>query len=356
MSDSRRASPISVLLSRALVAVTIEVDDLVESRLAHRTTTGPAAGGRGPWLISLAIWQNFLRLLDPAGTPVTELRGAAALTNLDGLRRWGWIRIDDGVVRPTRAALAAAEVERAALAEVEQRWRARFGPQTVATIVGSSDGIRHQLGGRLPRYLPVVAHRLFSGPVIDAVAEDDLALESLDRPAPDLPTALAQVLLALTLDAETGAGVSMPVAANLFAVLGPEPTALRDLPTLTGLAREGVAFAVKPLVRTDRATLGPAPTGRGQAIRLTERGLRSSRDMARRVGANERRWIEAFGADVSRLRATLEQIDGAGVAGASPLLDGLVHPPDGWRSGAPARQRLPRHPMVLHRGGYPDGA
>jgi hypothetical protein len=38
-----------------------------------------------------------------------------------------------------------------------------------------------------------------------------------------------------------------------------------------------------------------------------------------------------------------------------PLLEGLRPYPDGWRAKSPI-ETLPQFPMVLHRGGFPDGA
>jgi GntR family transcriptional regulator len=67
--------PLTALLSQVLVAFTIEADNELEHRLPHRTTRGPAASSRrGPWLVSLVMWSNFLRFVsadDPqSATPV----------------------------------------------------------------------------------------------------------------------------------------------------------------------------------------------------------------------------------------------------------------------------------------------
>jgi hypothetical protein len=339
------------------VGFTIEVDDLVESLGSHRTATGPAADGAGPWLISLAMWQNFLRLVEPSGTPLGDLAGAAAITNVAGLKRWGWIRVDgEDVVHLRKAVVSVRQLVPAAVAEVEQRWESRYGAADLADLRTALDAIRSGIGTALPRYLPVVRHTLFAKMPLAGVPDSDPVRDSLSNPAPDLPTALAQVLIAFTLDAEDGAGVALPVSSNVLAVLGAEPVLERDLPQLTGLAKEGAAFAVKALVRSDRAELVPAPGGRGKALLLTEKGARTRRDVDRRVAAVEQRWSEQLGPSVQALRSGLEAIVGEGVAGSSPLLDALVHPIGGWRAARRSRQRLPRYPMVLHRGGYPDGA
>jgi hypothetical protein len=38
------------------------------------------------------------------------------------------------------------------------------------------------------------------------------------------------------------------------------------------------------------------------------------------------------------------------------LLEGIPAFPDGWRAKVPKAETLPSFPMVLHRGGYPDGS
>ncbi|MGB7741631.1 MAG: hypothetical protein WBL41_02645 [Terracidiphilus sp.] len=45
-----------------------------------------------------------------------------------------------------------------------------------------------------------------------------------------------------------------------------------------------------------------------------------------------------------------------GSVGASPLLQGLHPYPDNWRASLPMPEVLPHFPMVLHRGGFPDGS
>jgi hypothetical protein len=66
--------PLTAPLSQLLVAFTIEADNELEHQLPHRTTRGPAAGSRrGPWLVSLVMWSNFLRFVSEDGVPVREL-------------------------------------------------------------------------------------------------------------------------------------------------------------------------------------------------------------------------------------------------------------------------------------------
>ena len=61
-------------------------------------------------------------------------------------------------------------------------------------------------------------------------------------------------------------------------------------------------------------------------------------------------------AAIDDLRAALEDLVGDGTYAGSPLAPGLVPYDDNWRATTRRPDTLPHHPMVLHRGGYPDGS
>jgi|HubBroStandDraft_4_1064222.scaffolds.fasta_scaffold1389585_1 hypothetical protein len=64
----------------------------------------------------------------------------------------------------------------------------------------------------------------------------------------------------------------------------------------------------------------------------------------------EKGWRARFGARAAEaLRAPLERLQ-------PRLFEGLQPPASGWRARLKPPDILPHHPMVLHRGGYPDGA
>lgn len=115
--------PLPTLLSRLLIAFTIEFDNEAEHRLEHRTTVGAAGGtGRGPWLVPQAMWANFMQFVGGDGVPLHEVDDLARITNLAGLQRWGYITLGpdpadgrpaprgDWIVRPTRAGRRAQEM------------------------------------------------------------------------------------------------------------------------------------------------------------------------------------------------------------------------------------------------------
>ena len=135
--------PLSALLSQAIVALTIELDNEFEHQMPHHTTDYGATPGAPyhPWLTSTVMWFNCLRYVGAEGITVRELlRLARTQTNLDGMRRWGYITIDpdtkgaaskqprpDAVLRATAAGLRARAVWPPIFGLVEQRWRERFG-------------------------------------------------------------------------------------------------------------------------------------------------------------------------------------------------------------------------------------
>ena len=65
------------LLSQALVAFTIEFDNEFEHRMPHRTKDRLVRGG-GPWLVSQAMWTNFMRFVPPDGLPLHATGGPGA--------------------------------------------------------------------------------------------------------------------------------------------------------------------------------------------------------------------------------------------------------------------------------------
>ena len=128
-----------------------------------------------------------------------------------------------------------------------------------------------------------------------------------------------------------------------------------DLPVLTGTSKEAVRWALGVLIRAELAAEEPDPAAsRGQVARLTPRGLDAQRVYHELAGVIERRWRERFRHGVTgALRACLEPL---AAGNPPPLLAGLQPYPDNWRASVRLPVTLPHFPMVLHRGGYPDGS
>ena len=112
------------------------------------------------------------------------------------------------------------------------------------------------------------------------------------------------------------------------------------------------------LIRGGLAAEAPDPAARrGKVAKLTPQGLRAQRLYHEFVGAIEQRWHDRFAAGaVGALRASLEALAIAPGGGPPPLFEALEPYPDNWRASVPRPVILPHYPMVLHRGGYPDGS
>jgi len=339
-------APLTTLLSRAWIAFTIEADNAVEAAGSERV-------GR-LFRISLPMWANGLRFIDTEGITVGELRARArAACNIGGLERWGWITVGEAgsgrregygshrgvtsgtVLRATRAGAYARRLWPDVVAGIEQRWRDRFG-----------DAAAGSLRDALPRY----AGRMPSAPP-EVHASDGFRTHVVEGPAPGedgLAGPLGQALSSLTLGHEQDSLVSLPLAANFLRVIGGDVVRVRDLPALAGVSTEAVAMAAGYLERNGLAESRPQ-----RSVTLTAAGRAALGDYQARAAAREDQ----------ALRAAVEAV----VSQREALAEGLVPPPGCWRGEKPYLTQtrrvladpaaaLPWHPMVLHRGGWPDGS
>ena len=356
--------PLSTLLSQALVAHTIEVDDQFEQRMPHSATVknGAGLGGGGPWLVSQVMWSNYLRHIGPVGTPVKELQLRASVSaailksRLNHLSWWGYVTVGD-VVTLTTDGHKACEVFEPLPSFVEERWRSRFD-------VGVVDELRASLlpfvaGARpeLPHYLPVVDYS--TGMRTEVVLAD--ASSQDDRSEPDLSTLLAKTLLLFTLEFESESLVSLPHLVDVMRVIDGDGVSIKELPMRSGVSKEGMDAAVKFLLKA--GLLASDGKGARAVLSLSTDGRTVHHRETQRLADVETSWEERHrAAVVARLRDALESI-----LGHPSLTEGLTPHPDGWRRHkryakqtdmllADPRAALPHHPMVLHRGGFPDGS
>jgi hypothetical protein len=362
--------PFSTLLSQVLVALTIELDNEFERRFTD-------AGG-GARVTSLTMWSNLLRFVGDAAT-VGELVTAVglskqhALSRLGGVERWGYVSVgtsgrdrdgygsargmkDAWQVRLTPAGERAAAIWPALPDEIEGRWRQRFGAAEIDGLVESLRAADEALDLALPDFLPVVSSTNAMVLELPAVsrrrAPRDLRLVVL----------LAHVLMAYTRELEESAPLSLPLSANVVRVLDGGGTPVRELPALAGISKEAVAASLTALRKTPYVVVEGAPASK-RTIRLTSAGEECRAEDRRLHALLGKRWSTRLGADVvGRLRDGLERI-----LDHPDLVTGLEPYPDGWRASKPyaehtqvvladPRGRLPHYPMVLHRGGWPDGS
>jgi DNA-binding MarR family transcriptional regulator len=377
--------PLSTLLSQLLIAFTIEFDNEFEHRMPHRTTSFASTGERvhGAWLGSIVLWANTMRLVPEAGITIAELERQARTNKLQlpGLERWGYIFVtpapsDSGkkssqrnwLVRPTAVGRMAQETWRPLANVIEDRWQGRFGQDRINALRKFLSAVLRRIDLALPEYLPILGYGLFSEILVgDAQTPDEHDEQALAQR--DLSALLAKVLLAFTIEFEFDRQISLPICANVLRILDSKGVRIADLPRLTGVAKEGVAFATGWLDRNDYADFqSDSKADKGKLIQLTSKGEEAQQAYLRRLAIVDERWRERFGErTIAALRESLTTLILRKNGGQFSLAEGLMPFPDGWRARKPYVSRtlafiadpgrsLPHHPMVLHRGGYPDGS
>jgi hypothetical protein len=355
---------LSTPLSQLLIAFTIEWDNELDSRIAAADL-----GRRLP--ISMVMWSNFLRFVGD-GVTVGELPGASGipksrtLSTLGGLERWGYVYVTerptgaaprskrDGYgsaralrpewfVRPKPNGRRTQEVAPPLFGEIESRWKTRFGATAIRELREAPAPIVAQLDVELPEYLPIVG----SSNGMRAEIEHRAGTPT----APHLAALLSQVLLVYTLEFERRSELSLPLTANFVRILGENGLDVRDVPTAAGVSPEATSMALKFLTKTGYVTLD------AKLARLTSKGM-DARAAAPELHADVERTL-----NTQRLRKAV-----AGVLDQREQLSvGLRPYPDGWRARKKYVEqtnaviedptgRLPHYPMVLHRGGWPDGS
>jgi hypothetical protein len=364
-----RRLPLTTLLSFALVAFTIEFDNEAEHRQPHRTSDfgGPVSA---PWLVSLAMYFNCLAFVPEQGIPMRELESRARTRpNWDGMRRWGYIYLepdpDDARPRPPQSAwLVRATVKgrmiqkmmRALLPEIEQRWRDRFGESAIGDLRRALIAMLRASPAGLPDCMPIVHYGLAcEGP---NPKERGNSPREGDVASLPLPTLLARVLLAFALEFEQESPISLAICANILRVVEAEGTLVFKVPAASGVSRESIAMGLGFLVKRGFVqVLSQEHARRGRIVLLTVPGTQVQAEYPQRLRMLEERWKARTGAEAtSALRTALEVLAGDGTRAGSPLFHGLDPYPDGWRAKVKAPATLPHFPMVLHRGGFPDGS
>jgi DNA-binding MarR family transcriptional regulator len=345
-------SLLSTQLSQTVVAFTIEFDNEFERRMPHRTSNHGSTPGapHAPWLVSLVMWSNCMRFIGEEGVRLRDLESLARTpANLKGMERWGYIVIQklsasDLVIHVTAEGRMAQEVWRPLFTIIEKRWQERFGKDAFDRLREALLAVVAQIDVELPDCLPILGYGLFSKgpdrkPRSSAVQNERLPLSAL----------LSRVLLAFALEFEGESDLSLAICADVVRVLDESGVAARDLPRITGVSKEAIATALSFLTKRGFATL--ETVSRTKVARLTANGRKAQETYHQLLAAIEERWPARFGQKtVQALRDALEHFAG------EPLWRGLEPRPENWRASVPKPQTLPHYPMVLHRGGFPDGS
>jgi DNA-binding MarR family transcriptional regulator len=356
------ALPLSTLLSQAFTAFTIEFDNEFEHQMPHQTTRHAKTPG-APWLVSMVLWSSFMRFIPDEGISARDL---LALTGLgkDALRMrlqrmarwWGYLIVtpapsgEGWIVRPSPGGRQALRIWQPLAAEIEQRWQERFGREALDTLRHSLSAILAKTGAGLPGYLPILG-AVWDGWFAKSTLPRETQAESgVARPVSEL---LAQVLLAFTLDFEKESLLSLAIYSDMIRVLDDAGVPIRNLPRLTGVSKEAIKMMLGYLGKIGLIVTEEDPqAARVKQVRLTDKGLVAQDYCRHRLPLIEEQWQEQFGTEtIQSLRQALEQI-----VGNPALHQGLKLHPEGWRASLSGPETLPHYPLVLHRGGFPDGS
>ena len=364
--------PLSTLLSQLYVAFTIEFDNEWERRL-HK------AGWWPRFLVSYVMWANLMRWVGEEPITVAELEERAGVWNgpihLGRMEQWwGYLTITPdpaaSSAKPRRAEhLVNASVSgELALSKwsgldhwVHDRWVERFGQKRMSQLTGALTKIERANDLDLPDAMPVLD---YSDAYVTPRPSGGVASPARSKPK-TIGALLARVLLAFTLEYEAKAPLSLPVCACVLRLIGKEPILAKEVPLLSGVRKEATDPVIKSLAK--RGFLATSGAGAKMTVHLTHEGSSVKTTHTRRLTEIETSWNERFGAEaLGNLRAALEAMYDE-PKGHSLISPGLVPPERGWRAtkaykaqteaflGSP-RNGLPHHPLLTHRGGWPDGA
>ena len=165
--------------------------------------------------------------------------------------------------------------------------------------------------------------------------------------------------IAFTVDFESGSRISLPISATSLRTIVPESTRVGDLPRLTGVSREANAMCTGWLARHDCVATEPDATARrGKVVRLTAKGEKAQQKYQRLLGATEETWRRQIQRPAPSTGSGPHSRTSS-ATGRTPRLPwqpASSPTPDNWRARVRRPETLPHHPMVLHRGGYPDGS
>ena len=348
-----------VTLSQLLIAFTIELDNEWEQR--YWIPADPK-----PLRTSLVMWTNFLRFVAEEGITVELLSQKAGYApkkihpDLAGMIRWRYVTVSSSnpkkpklhdIVRPTGLANEAAEVWKPLVGEIEDRWVDRFGQEVIEKIKQALVSLITAFDKPLPHYYPVLAHTKGMFTLVPHQPDCDQP-ETLA-----LPYLASQAHHLFTMAAERDSEISLAIRSNVMRVIDVEPIEFKALPQLTGISKEALSMSLNWLKKREYAVEAPNPAGRGKVVRLTDSGKWEQDRYPQVMAAAQETLLEIISdSQLEALREALVPFVKPTKDDQAPLFEGLNAAPGLWRAKGPPRSILPHHPMVLYRGGWPDGS
>ncbi len=302
--------PLSVLLSKALVALTREFEN--------------AGAGTLP-LPSLTMWSNVLQYVTDDGVELGTFWRTARISKravraaIHAVERHGYVAVRPDpsetkrkVVNLTTKGRQTRDSMRRLFDVVDKRWRKRFGSRTSDALRAALERLVSQLELELPHHPTGYGS---ADPSVGRGGQDwKPVARTGDGDVSSLPLSalLSQALMAFSLDFELS-GMCHALTANVLRLVGDDGRPLAELPHAThveGLQRHGV-------VRIEAHPDDP----KHKVVHLTAVGRAAREAYPRVIQRVERDWRERYGADVvDALREPLERV-------VAELDDDLPHHP-----------------------------
>jgi hypothetical protein len=355
--------PISALLSQALIAFTLELDNEFERQMLD-------AGFHGIGL-SLVVWSNLLRFLPPDGISVGEL-GAQAYGTLERtlhllgcLERWRFLEFDasirtaaskplhahrrtgrlvrdghgsgrgvrrDWIVKPTDKGRRACAIWPPLFELIEDRWSRRFGSDDIQELRTLLETIAGGIDVALPDAVPHASPQ-------DELETFQPRTQMITGRLP-LATLLSKAVFACAVQFNRESAAPLGLAANVLRCVTEDGVRVGDLASLTGGSPETSALGWR---LTPYVVVEASRNGRGKIVPLSPYGLLVQRTYPRLLARIERRWEEQHGEQVvADLHASLGALFRREPNGSTRIAQGLIPPPGVRRSGVE-----PRWPSVL---------
>lgn len=369
---SSKPAPLSTLLSQLYVAFTIEFDNEWERRLLQ-------AGWAPRFLVSYVMWANLMRWVSAEPITVAELEERAGVWNgpihLGRMEQWwGYLTIAPDPkasrAKPPRAEHLVTPSVSGDLALIKwnaldnwvhERWVERFGESRMTQLKRALTEIERANDLDLPDAMPVLNY----ADVYMTPRPPGGVVAPARSTSQNIGALLARVLLAFTLEYEAHAPLSLPVHSCVLRLISKEPVLVKQVPILAGVRKEATDPVIKSLSK--RGFLATRDTGAKMTVHLTPEGTEVKAAHTRRLTQIETSWKERFGDEsIDNLRSALESMYDE-PDGHSLIAPGLTPPARGWRATKAykaqteafldsPRNGLPHHPLLTHRGGWPDGA
>ena len=313
-------NPLPVLLSHAFAAFEKDFRE---------------AAAKVPGAPSLGIWANVLRAIPDAGLDrrelaprtVLSLRGVRAV--LRDLERLGWLTSEKRgrglhLLRLTAAGRQARDAAPRLIAQLERRWRHRFGADLGKRLHQALANIVRQLDVCWPwcltGYGPGDVSVTGGSHVPASVGPPRTPAHGADWPvvlrsaaaktarAP-LPALLSEVLAAFTADYESdafGYGAGLGATSNMLYFVRSAGMPLAEAAKRGEVRGNGKAGMERHLV----VVVEPGkPKDENRRVYLTPKGQRARDSHAYLVVAVEQAWQRRYGKAVLALRGALEELD-----------------------------------------------